>query len=118
MHYLLAVRGFIEHTVGAVLSVGSVWFISWAIRRKGELDYPLDLAAKMIRWVVVIVSIGIPANLPKSLTPGARVALFLTGVGFLAWPNFAYHLTRFLRWCRLLPEAQRPAPDGPAGMHG
>lgn len=102
--------------IGALASLGAVWVCSWAIRRAGEFDRPLEFAAKLIRWALVIILLGAATYYPGYSAP--RLALGLGGMAFLAWPNFAYHLTRFLRWCRILPAAQGPAPDGPTGMRG
>lgn len=112
MHYIDDIRLFFDNLVGSIAIAGCIWFCAWAIRRKGELDYPLDLPAKIIRWVAVAILMGIPANFPELPINTARILIF-SGIAFLAWPNFAYHLTRFLRWCRLLPAAGPVAPDGP-----
>ena len=109
MHYLLAVRELINRGLGALASLGSVWFCSWGIRRAGEFDYPLDFTAKVIRWALVVLLLGAGESFPG--LSAYRLALGLVGMAFLAWPNFAYHLTRLLRWCRLLPRAQQPPPD-------
>ena len=116
MHYFLAARELINRGLGALASLGSVWFCSWAIRRGGEFDYPLDFAAKVVRWALVIVLLGSAEYFPGLST--YRLTLGLGGIAFLAWPNFAYHLTRLLRWCRLLPPTRHPAPDGSSGLQG
>lgn len=116
MHYVLYVTEFFDKLVATIASVGAIWVCAWAIRRKGEFDYPLDFTARIIRWLAVIVFMGLPVEIPQLLTPAARVVLGFTGVAFLVWPNFAYHLTRFLRWCRLLPTTQGPAPDRSSGL--
>lgn len=103
VHYVLYIREFFDKLLATIASVGSIWFCTWAIRRGGEFDYQLDFTAKIIRWLAVVVFMGLPVEIPKLLTPSERVVLGFIGVGFLVWPNFAYHLTRFLRWCRLLP---------------
>lgn len=108
MHLLLAVRELLDRGLAALASLGSVWVCSWAIRRAGEFDYPLDFTAKLVRWALVIVLLGSAEYFPGLST--YRLALGSAGIAFLAWPNFAYHLTRLLRWCRLLPKAP-PLPD-------
>ena len=115
MHYLLAFRELVNRGLGATAGLGSLWFISWAIRRKGEFDYPLDFTGQVVRWVLVVVLLGAMTYFPGLSAP--RLILLLGGCAFLAWPNFAYHATRFLRWCRVLPTTQRPAPDGRTGAH-
>lgn len=113
MHNVVHIGEFFDKLLATIASVGSIWFCAWAIRRGGEFDYPLDSTAKAIRWLAVVVLMGIPVNFPKSLPPAGRIVLGFAGLAFLAWPNFAYHLTRFLRWCRLLPTSQ--AKDGGGG---
>ena len=115
MHYALYVGEFADRLVANIAGVGAVWVCAWAIRRKGELDYPLDSTAKVVRWVAVVILMGIPANFP-SLPINLRRVLDFSGIAFLAWPNFAYHLTRFLRSCKLLPNAGLPPPNPPSGQ--
>jgi len=113
MHYVLDVKEFLDKLVGTIASVGSIWFCAWAIRRGGEFDYPLDFTAKIIRWLSVVIFMGLPVEIPQLLTPAARVVLGLTGLAFLAWPNFAYYLTRFLRWSKLLPSVAENRSNSP-----
>jgi len=64
----------------------------WAIRRKGELDYelseaqntPLDDRRSRFPSGLSICQTGF--DLP-------RISALVVGLGFLCWPNFAYHLT-------------------------
>lgn len=116
MHYLLAFREFISRGLGALAALSSVWFVSWGIRHGSDLDYPLDFTGQVVRWILVVVLLGAGASFPGFSEP--RLILGMCGLAFLAWPNSAYHLTRFLRWCRLLPAARQPAPDRPTGSHG
>lgn len=116
MHYLFVVREIISRGLDTLAGFGSLWFISWGIRRAGEFDYPLDFAGQVVRWVLVVVLLGAMTYFPGLSAP--RVTLLLGGCAFLAWPNFAYHLTRFLRTCKLLPKAQQPPPDAPSQQHG
>jgi len=109
MHYLLALRELIGRGLGTVAGFGSLWFISWGIRRGGEFDYPLDFTGQVVRWVLAVVSLGAATYFPGLSAP--RVTLGLCGLAFLAWPNFAYHLTRLLRWCGILPKAPQRPPD-------
>jgi hypothetical protein len=79
-------------------AVCNIWFVVWAIRSRGELDYELDPTAKRIRWVIVAIFLGTPIFRPELLgpRPTLRVCIWTVGLLFLVWPNFAYHLTRFL----------------------
>jgi hypothetical protein len=115
MHYILATREFVNRSLDTLAGLGSLWFISWGIRREGEFDYPLDSASRVVRWVLVVVLLGAMTYFPG--LSGPRLILLLGGCAFLAWPNFAYHLTRFLRWCRILPKAPQPPPDPPSRQH-
>jgi len=79
----------------------TIWFAFWAIRRKYELDYQQDRTSRVIRWFVVVLGFCI------TQFPGPRLGIvrILSGIlfiGFLAWPNFAYHMTRILRGWKLL----------------
>src|SRR5258708_39031646 len=92
--------------------VANVWFVAWAIRRRGEFDYELDTTAKFIRWLVAITCLGTATQLPQLLNPPSlRVCVAFAGLGFLVWPNFAYYLTKLLRYLRIL----RRHDHGPAG---
>ncbi|MDP8989791.1 MAG: DUF3592 domain-containing protein [Acidobacteriota bacterium] len=69
------------------------WFSAWAIRRRWQLDYNLSVRARSVRWAIVATGYSM------TLTPGTelwvvRVCGGFTGLGFLCWPNFAYHLTK------------------------
>jgi len=109
MHYLFVVKELISRGLDTLAGFGSLWFISWGIRRAGEFDYPLDFTGQVVRWVLVVVLLGAMTYFPGY--SAARGTLLLGGAAFLAWPNFAYHLTRFLRWCKLLPKAPQPPRD-------
>lgn len=115
MHYLFVVKELISRGLDTLAGLGSLWFISWGIRRSGEFDYPLDFTGQVVRWALVVVLLGAMTYFPGYSAP--RVSLLLGGAAFLAWPNFAYHLTRFLRWCRILPKAPQRPPDPPSRQH-
>lgn len=74
----------------------SLWFVVWAIRRKGEMDEKLDRPSKVVRWVIVYsgwILMSIPGRffwLPRAIAGALSLA-------FLCWPNFAYHLTKSVR---------------------
>jgi len=72
----------------------SIWFISWAVRRRYQLDYELRRCEQTLRWLVVGVAFAL------ALVPGAtfsigRVTAGILGVAFLAWPNLAHHTMNF-----------------------
>jgi hypothetical protein len=89
-------------------AIANIWFVVWAIRRQGELDYELDETMKLIRWVVASLCLGFTIFRPEVLrSPRLRISVGLIGLAFLVWPNLACHLTNLLRFLKLLP---RPNP--------
>src|SRR5882672_5004040 len=72
------------------------WLSVWAIRSKWNLDYKLSPNARLVRWGVVILCYSCA---PRASLAAVRVSGLFIGLGFLCWPNFAYHLTRlFEKW--------------------
>jgi hypothetical protein len=72
------------------------WLSAWAIRSKWKLDYRLSAKARVVRWAVVILCYSFAA---RATFAAVRVSGGLIGLGFLCWPNFAYHVTRvFETW--------------------
>jgi hypothetical protein len=96
---------------GTLTAIANIWFCVWAIRHKGELDYDLDTMAKWIRWTVVAIFLGTPIFRPELFgpRPTLHVCSGMVGLLFLVWPNFAYHLTRFLRALKLIGKSEVPA---------
>ncbi len=80
----------------------SVWLAFWAIRRKYDLDYRLDRTAQILRWVIIAAAVGLGRLGAQKFEPLRIFSAFLF-LSFLAWPNFAYHLTRILRRWKLIP---------------
>ncbi len=82
--------------VSGAYSVGAkalgVWFVFWAIRRKGEFDYELTRNAKLVRWAVVGIAFALVAEFTRIGFDAARISALVIGLAFLCWPNFAYHL--------------------------
>jgi uncharacterized membrane protein YcfT len=77
-------------------SVVSVWFVAWAIRRRGEFDIKLTKLEQLLRWLVVAVCFALTL-LPSSQLAIPRVIAGLTGICFVAWPNLAHHLSVLFR---------------------
>jgi hypothetical protein len=77
--------------------IACIWFSVWAIRRKAEVDYPLDRSARLVRWLAVAAGFAAGYYVPGSDLWYLRVAGGFLGLAFLCWPNFAYHLTNFFR---------------------
>ncbi len=71
----------------------SIWFAVWAVRYKAEWDYKLSPTAKTVRWAVVAIGYLLAVSLPTGFM---RIITGFIGLGFLCWPNFAYHLTKLL----------------------
>jgi hypothetical protein len=97
---------------GTAAAILNIWFVCWAIRHRGELDYDLDPTARAVRWLVVAVCFGLVLRLPQLLNPPSlRVCVGIVGIAFLVWPNLAYHTTRFLRLIKLLrtPSSSEPS---------
>ena|ERR1019366_3143250 len=74
-----------------------IWLSLWAIRYKAQWDYKLSATARALRWIVVLIAYSLAASLPG---PGfVRVIFGFIGLGFLCWPNFAYHVSKlFVEW--------------------
>ena len=96
---------------GTVAAILNVWFAFWAIRRRGELDIPLDRTAKALRWIVAISFLSFPFAFPHLIDSYAfRISVGLVGWAFLCWPNLAFYLTKLLRVMRVFPPTAQ-APD-------
>lgn len=85
----------------------SISVLAWGLRRKGDMDYELDAPARSLRWFMVgigwaVLLIGVRLDCGPCPWSG-----FIVATAFLAWPNFAYHMTRVLRLCRLLPPGKQ-----------
>jgi hypothetical protein len=78
----------------------SVWFISWAIRRRYDLDYQLTRKEHIVRWAIVAVGFGL-AFLQGAEFEVVRIAAGLIALGFLAWPNFARSLVALVARFRM-----------------
>ncbi len=93
-------------------SIG-IWLSVWAIRYKAEWDYKLGETAKWVRWAVVFGMYFLAASLPGSSLAPVRVIAGFTGLLFLCWPNFAYHLAnQFIVWPTARGRVISSAEDG------
>jgi hypothetical protein len=89
-----------------------IWFVVWAIRRRFEWDYKLSSAAMAVRWAVVIVCYVLLATGLLS-SAAVRLSIGIVGLGFLCWPNFAYHMTNFfIEWPTIEGRIGSVAQDG------
>jgi hypothetical protein len=87
----------IDHVIWTFEKSLGIWLSAWAIRYKAQWDYKLSPTARALRWAVVLTAYWLAVS---ATGPGfARVISFLIGLGFLCWPNFAYHLSKlFVEW--------------------
>jgi hypothetical protein len=69
----------------------AVWFVSWALRRKYELDQRLDWRAQTVRWMVIVIAFGLTL-LEGSNLAAVRITAWIFGAAFLAWPSLAHHV--------------------------
>ena len=69
----------------------AVWFVSWALRRKYELDQRLDWRAQTVRWMLISIAYGLTL-LGGSNLAVVRITAWILGTTFLAWPNLAYYI--------------------------
>jgi heme A synthase len=74
-----------------------IWFIFWAIRKKGEFDRELDITDQTVRWLLVSVSLGIVTFLIGTDSTVPRITALIVGLAFLCWPNLAYYLGSVFR---------------------
>ena len=91
------VASFLSFYASYSAKIACIWLSVWAIRRKAEADYPLDRSARIVRWSTVAVGFAIGYYVPRPGLGYVRVAGAFLGLGFLCWPNFAYHLTNLFR---------------------
>jgi uncharacterized membrane-anchored protein len=71
----------------------SVWFISWAIRKRNGIECRLTKVENIIRWTAVLFcfSLGL---LQGQEFAAIRVISGLIGLCFVALPNLAHYLAR------------------------
>ncbi len=69
----------------------AVWFVSWALRRKYELDQKLDWRAQTVRWTIIVIAFGLTLLGGPNLA-AVRITAWILGTAFLAWPNLAFHV--------------------------
>lgn len=92
----------------------------WPIRRRGDFDLPMDSTARHVRWLTVLVLLGLSERLVRPFpgsdhlagysgalqafqhNPGGMLLAYAS-LAFFVWPNLGLHLTRLLRWMRVLP---------------
>jgi hypothetical protein len=82
-----------RHATGFAVGVICIWLSVWAIRKKAEIDLPLDRASQSLRCSVILLGFAV-AHLPGADLGYVRVTGYLVGMVFLCWPNFSYHLAK------------------------
>ena len=84
--------------VGTIAAILNIWLVCWAIRKRGEVDLPIDQTVQAVRWLLGSALTMFPFALPKAIDSFAfRVCVGFAGLAFLCWPNLAVHLVAFLR---------------------
>ena len=76
--------------------IACIWFTAWAFRKRYEVDETLDQAMQITRWSVVTLGFAL-AGVPGERWAVLRLASGFTALGFLCWPNFAFHAVRLVR---------------------
>lgn len=84
----------------------SVWFVSWALRRKYELDHKLTPTEQLIRSAIIVVAFGMTL-LPGSNLAAVRIIAGMIGIGFVAWPNLAHHTAAMFQRFYLRKQSSR-----------
>ena len=84
----------------------SVWFVSWALRRRYELDCKLDRREQILRWAFIAAAFGLTLLRAPEFS-AVRVLAGISGIAFLAWPNLAQHTMRLAEQLHLAKRADR-----------
>ena len=90
----------------------SVWFVSWALRRRYELDYKLNRREQTLRWVVIALTFGLAMLRGPNLAV-VRIVAGISGIAFLAWPNLAHHTMGLAERLHLAKRSDRAGGPGP-----
>jgi|ERR1035438_8826128 hypothetical protein len=107
----MEVQTLVSHVSFAFQKSLGLWLSLWAIRYKAAWDYNMSDTAKAVRWGVVGIGYALAAALPGP--PIVRVVPGVLGMGFLCWPNLAYHLTNlFITWPTTEGRVGSAASDG------
>jgi|SRR6476646_1487353 len=77
--------------------IACIWLAFWAIRKSGDVDYPLDNFARGIRWLIVVIGFTLGYYIPGPNLAYLRVIAGSVGLALLCWPNLAYHLANLCR---------------------
>jgi hypothetical protein len=86
----------LQYLEGMASRAITIWFAFWAIRKKYELDYPLDRTGHIVRWSCIGIGFLL-LLLRQPQFKAVRVVGALLYLTFLCWPNFAYHLVRLFK---------------------
>jgi hypothetical protein len=84
----------------------SVWFVSWAIRRRYELDIKLDQREQLLRRILIAAAFGLTL-LGGPHFAVVRIIAGISGLTFLAWPNLARHAMGLLEQLHLVQGTDR-----------
>lgn len=84
-------EGLLAYASRLVQTAVCLWLVCWGVRRKYELDYKLDSRTQKTRWAIISVCF-LCAMLQGDEFKWLRILSGIIGLGFVAWPNLAYHL--------------------------
>lgn len=67
------------------IAIANIWFVIWAIRRRGEFDYDLDSTAKLLRWLTALACLCLAIEFPRVFkSTNVREGVGIVGIAFLA----------------------------------
>ena len=92
---MTALSALFNASLGLLVRASSIWFIVWAIRRKGDFDLELGAKEQVARWCIVLASFALAVTFKQSGQTIPRLVALGIGMAFLCWPNLAYHLVKF-----------------------
>jgi hypothetical protein len=90
----MKVEGILPFYAALSAKVACIWLSVWVLRKKGDVDYPLNGPARAVRWAMVVMGFAIGYYTPRPELWYVRMAGGFLGLAFLCWPNFAYYLTK------------------------
>src|SRR5579884_3066312 len=76
-------------------TVASVWFISWAVRRRYGGSDKLSPATRKMRWFIALVCIGF-CFISGPEFALLRVISLIIALVFIAWPGAAVHIQQLV----------------------
>jgi hypothetical protein len=84
------------YTSQLVSGAASIWFISWATRRRYDVECQLTRNEHIVRGLIVAAGFGL-AFLQGGEFEIVRIVAGIVALAFLAWPNFARTVVSLVR---------------------